>query len=159
MDNWPEKINVGPLVYTPMTPSSELDGLRNLFFAWKNGCQETLPKVNPTLIADLIERQQQGHHEPIYMVEMFTKSGLDSEKIRNILWERIGVMPEIYDNGTHYVVNHKFTLEMLKNISDHDDVMAIKGDYTGAITGLGPSHNWDQVRARLGIRDSYTYQY
>jgi hypothetical protein len=139
--------------------SNKIDALRTLFLEYKKGCKEILPKVNPTLILDLVEREQQEHHEPIYMLEMFTKSGLDSEQIRNVILEKIGVSPEIYDNGTHYVTNQKISLEMLKEISDHDDVVALEGDYTGEITGLGPSHNWDQVRARMGIRDSYNYQY
>jgi hypothetical protein len=142
-----------------MSTSGDLDRLKDLYFSWKKGCQEILPKVNPTFMADLIERQQQGHHEPIYMLEMFTKSGLDSEKIRNEIEVKTGFSPEIYDHGTHYVTNQKVSLELLKRISDHEEVIAIEGDYTGTITGLGPSHNWDQVRARMGIRDSYKYQY
>jgi hypothetical protein len=71
------------------------------------------------------------------MVEVFTKSGVDSEKIRNLILEKVGVTPEVYDNGT----NQKLTLEMLKEISDYDDVVAVEGDYTEAITGLGPSHS------------------
>jgi hypothetical protein len=48
---------------------------------------------------------------------------------------------------------------MLKEISDYEDVVAVEGDYTEAITGLGPSHSWDEVRARIGDKDSYKYQY
>lgn len=139
-------------------PSASLDLLRNMIFGFKKACKEILPKVNPALIADVIERQQ-DNPEPIFMVEVFTKSGLDSEQIRNMILERIGVTPEVYDNGTHYVTNQKLTLEMLKEISDYEDVVAIEGDYTEAITGLGPSHNWDEVRARIGDKDSYKYQY
>lgn len=60
--------------------------------------------------------------------------------------------PAIYDNGTHYVTNQKLTLEMLKEISDHNDVIAVEGDYTEAITGLGSSHSWDEVRSRTAKR-------
>jgi hypothetical protein len=142
-----------------LSPStSELDLLRNTLLGFKKACEQILPKVNPTLIADIIERQLENP-EPIYMVEVFTKSGLDSEQIRNIILDKIGVSPEIYDKGTHYVINHKLTLEMLKEISDYDAVVAVEGDYTEAITGLGPSHNWDEVRARIGDRDYYKYQY
>jgi hypothetical protein len=129
-----------------------------MILGFKKACKEILPKVNPTLIADVVERQQ-DNPEPIFMVEVFTKSGLDSEQIRNIILERTGVTPEVYDHGTHYVTNQKLTLEMLKEISDYEDVVAIEGDYTEAITGLGPSHNWDEVRARIGDKDSYKYQY
>ena len=101
----------------------------------------------------------QENPEPIYMIEIFTKSGLDSERIRTMMFEKIGVSPEIYENGTQYVINHKLNFEMLKVLSDNDDVVAVEGDYTETITGLGPSHNWDEVRARIGDRDYYKYQY
>jgi hypothetical protein len=129
-----------------------------MLLGYKKACKEILPKINPTLIADVIVRQQENP-EPIFMVEVFTKSGLDSEQIRNIILEKTGVTPEVYDNGTHYVTNQKLTLEMLKEISDYDDVVGVEGDYTEAITGLGPSHSWDEVRARIGEKDSYKYQY
>jgi hypothetical protein len=41
------------------------------------------------------------------MLEVFTKAGVDSEKIRNLILEKVGVTPELYDNGTHYVTNQK----------------------------------------------------
>lgn len=86
------------------------------------------------------------------MLEVFTQSGVDSEHIKNIILEKTGVTPAIYDNGTHYVTNQKLTLEMLKEISDHNDVVAVAGDYTEAITGLGSSHSWDEVRSRMAKR-------
>lgn len=70
--------------------SIDLDLLRNMQLGFKKVCKQILPKVNPTLIADIIERQQENP-EPIYMLEVFTKSDVDSEKIRNIIFERVGV--------------------------------------------------------------------
>ena len=46
---------------------------------------------------------------------------------------------------------------MLEALSDNGDV--VEDDCTETITGLGPSHNWDEVRARIGDRDYYKYQY
>jgi hypothetical protein len=73
-----------------------LDLLRNMLLGFKSACKQIVPKVNPTLIADIIERQQENP-EPIYMLEVFTKAGVDSEKIRNLLLEKVGVTPEVYD--------------------------------------------------------------
>jgi len=42
--------------------------------------------------------------------------------------------PAIYENGTLFVTNQKLTLEMLKEISDSEDVLEIAGDYTDNIT-------------------------
>jgi hypothetical protein len=51
-----------------------------------------------------------------------------------------GMIPAVYDNGTHYATNHRLTLEMLKEISDGEDVVEVTGEYTGGITGRGASH-------------------
>jgi len=48
------------------------------------------------------------------MVEVFTKPGVNPEAAKEYIFEKTGMVPAIYDNGTHYVTNHKLTLEMLK---------------------------------------------
>jgi hypothetical protein len=50
--------------------------------------------------------------------------------------EKTGMVPDIYDKGTHYVTNHRLTLEMLKEIS----ALEVTGEYTDGITGRGASH-------------------
>ena len=70
------------------------------------------------------------------------------------------MVPAIYDNGTHYVTNHKLTLEILKEISDSDDVLEVAGDYTGNITARGSSHVHSDcplrpVKSRSASRNSY----
>jgi hypothetical protein len=41
-------------------------------------------------------------------------------------FEKTGVVPAIYDKGTHYVTNHKLILEILKEISDSGDVRSCR---------------------------------
>ena len=43
------------------------------------------------------------------------------------------MMPAVFDHGTHYVTNQILTLEMLKEISDSDDVLEVHGSYCGGI--------------------------
>lgn len=62
------------------------------------------------------------------MVEPFKRLGTDSEAKRNVIFEKTGMISAIYDNGTHYAANHQ--LEMLKEISDDQDVLEITGEYT-----------------------------
>ena len=50
------------------------------------------------------------------------------------------MVPAIYDKGTHYVTNHKLTLEILKETSNSDYVLEVAGDYTRNITARGSSH-------------------
>lgn len=77
---------------------------------------------------------------PIYMLEVFTKPGVDTEEAKKYIFEKTGMSPAIYEHGTHFVANHKLTLEILKEISDSDDVLKVAGEYTGDITSRGSSH-------------------
>jgi len=127
--------------------SNDLDTLHDKYHDFRSFCKQVLPKVDPILVADLLHRLHKNH-SPIYMVEVFTKPGLDEEKIRDIIIEKTGMTPSIHDHGTHYVVNQKLTLNMLKEINDTESVVAVEGDFTENITGLGASHSWDEVRIR-----------
>jgi hypothetical protein len=49
------------------------------------------------------------------------------------------MMPAIYDNGTHYVTNQKLTVEMLKEISDSEDVLEVTDEYIGRTGGFWSS--------------------
>ena len=93
------------------------------------------PKSEPYLIHDLLRCLKKNPNiPPIYMVEVFTKPNLDSEAAKQYIFDKTGMVPAIYDKGTHYVTNHKLTLEILKEISDCADVLEVAGDYTGTIT-------------------------
>jgi hypothetical protein len=74
------------------------------------------------------------------MVEIFTRPETDSEVMKDKIFERTGMVPAIYDKGTHYVTNQRLTLETLKEICNSDDVIEVTGDYTGTLTGRGASH-------------------
>ncbi|MDQ5843235.1 MAG: hypothetical protein M3286_07080 [Thermoproteota archaeon] len=50
------------------------------------------------------------------------------------------MMPAIYDHGTHFVTEQKITLEILKEISDRDDVVEVTGEYTGSFASNEPTH-------------------
>ena len=74
------------------------------------------------------------------MVEVFTKPGVNAEAVKKYIFEKTGMVPAIYDNGTHFVTNHKLTLEILKEMSDSNNVLEVAGEYTGNITARGSSH-------------------
>jgi hypothetical protein len=77
---------------------------------------------------------------PMYMLEVFTRPGLNTEEVRSYIIGKTGMSPAIYDNGTHYVTNQKLTLDILKEISDSDDVIEVTGEYTGGLGSWGASH-------------------
>lgn len=119
----------------------ELVQIKNQFEKLQSNYQEYLPKVDADIISDLLTRQRENPLiTPIYMLEVFTTEGTDSQKTKNFIFQKTGMMPAIYDNGTHYVTNQKLTLEMLKEISDSKEVLEVTGEYTGSIGGFGPSH-------------------
>ena len=105
---------------------SELLEIKKRFEELQNKYQAYLPKVDPNLIHDLLTRQQENPQvTPMYMLEVFTKPGM---------------VAAVYDHGTHYVTNQKLTLEVLKEISNSEDVLEVADEYTGGIGGWGPSH-------------------
>jgi hypothetical protein len=93
-----------------------------------------LPKVKPVSIDVLLSRETDYHIDdkdaPMYTIEVFTKQGIDAEQARMYILQKTGMTPSIYDHGTHYVTNQKLTLEILKQISDCDDVLEVVGEYS-----------------------------
>jgi hypothetical protein len=120
---------------------AELHEIRSVFQGLESLYSTYLPKADPILIHDLLIREKKDAKiVPLYMVEIFTKPGTDSELIKNRIFDKTGMLPAIYDKGTHYVTNQRLTLEILKEICDSEDVLEVTGDYTGSITGVGASH-------------------
>src|ERR687895_2630502 len=121
--------------------STEMLEIKDQFLELQKKYQKYLPKVDPELIDDLLLRQMENPGvTPIYMVEAFTKPGLDKQEVRSYIIDKTGMSPAIYDNGTHYVTNQELTLDILKEISDSEDVVEVTGEYTGGLGGYGASH-------------------
>ena len=121
--------------------TSELQELRNVFHGLETLYSTYLSKVDPVLIHDLLLREEEkSERAPFYMVEVFTKAGTNSEWCKSHITETTGFVPAIYDKGTHYVTNMRLTLDILKRLDDFEFVEEITGDYTGALTALGASH-------------------
>jgi hypothetical protein len=49
--------------------------------------------------------------------------------MKELIWSRLGEMPDIDYHGTQYKFDHTLTLGMLKRISDLDYVLRIKASY------------------------------
>ena len=121
--------------------SSKIAELKTVFKGLQTLDQTYLPKADPVLVHDLLLREQENPNvEPFYMVEVFTKPGTNSEAKRELIFKKTGMIPAIYDKGTHYVANHRLTSEMLEQICKDEDVLEVTGEYTGGIGGWGASH-------------------
>ena len=125
---------------------SQLGELKMSVMKLEKGYSKMFPKVSPKLIKDLIIRQMQFPNKlPVFTLEVFTKKvgegGIDSNTIREHIWNTTGKMPGIYDNGTHYVTNQRLTLETLKKLNDFAHVLEVTGEYSGdSYASLGPTH-------------------
>jgi hypothetical protein len=122
-----------------MSSTQEIKEIKTVYAGLETLYHTHFPKTEPYLIHDLLRRLKKNPNiSPIYMVEVFTKPGVDSEAAKKYIFGKTGMVPAIYDKGTHYVTNQKLTLEILKEISESTDVLV--GDYTGNITARGSSH-------------------
>src|ERR1051326_5695255 len=135
--------------------SSKIKEIKAVYKGLQTLYSTYIPKGDPSLIDDLLMHEQQNPKvEPFYMVEVFTKPGTDSEAKRNLIFEKTGMIPAVYDNGTHYAANHRLALEMLIEISNVRDVIEVTGEYTGGIGGWGASH---EHRDHTYIQNYYNY--
>jgi hypothetical protein len=111
-----------------MSKTTEL--LQNDFEELQKKYEEVLPKVDPKLINDLLLRQMENPgNAPMYMVETFLEPGTDIQKVRETILQETGMVPAIYDNGTHVAAHHPLTLEILERISNKEGVVEVTGDY------------------------------
>jgi hypothetical protein len=122
----------------------ELQEIRIVFQGLQTLYQTYLPKVDPFLIHDLLMRERRkklltdtsSSSAPFYLVEISTNEGTDSEKMRDMIYQKTGWLPAIYDNGTRYVTNMRLSLELLKAICTSEEAITnITGDYMGGVTG------------------------
>jgi hypothetical protein len=111
-----------------MSESQEIKEIKRAYAELETLYHTYFPKSDPCLIHDLLRRLKKNPNTPPIYMEVFTVSGVDTEAAEKYFFEKTGLVPAIYDNGTHYVTNHKLTLEMLKEISDSADVLEVAGD-------------------------------
>ena len=127
-----------------------LNRMREKFSELQKTYSKELPKVDPVLLNDLLSRETSSTAEKpfTYTIEVFTKDGIDTEAAKDYIYEKTGKMPSLLDNGTHYVTSQNLTLEILKEISDSEDVVDIRGSYCG---GLGIQASYYEHRREKNL--------
>ncbi len=116
-----------------------IEDLKGKFLAYENAMKSCLPKVDPKLITELLQLMKK-EEAPMYTLEIFLNTNANIEQLRDLVARRTGEVATFYDNGTHMVAAHKVTLQMLEEISTHDDVDEIKGTHvTRGTASIGPS--------------------
>ena len=122
----------------------EVSEIKNQFEKLQKKYQTQLPKVDPYLVYDLLLRQQKNPATIfMYNIEVFTKQSIDTTyAAKEHICKKTVIVPSVYDKGTHYVTNQKLTLEILKEISDYEEVLQVSGEYTGCCSAsMGTSHD------------------
>ena len=116
----------------------ELQEIRTVFQGLQTLYETYLPKADPLLINDLLVREQKNYRPNVplptsyYVVEISTNDGKEFEKIREVIHQKTGLFPSIYDNGTRYVVKMELNLEILRSICNSDEsIIMVTGRYTG----------------------------
>ena len=62
-------------------------------------------------------------------------------KIKKAILDKTGMVPEVCDDDTHYVLNQKLTLETLREIVQCDhNILEVTGEYIGNV-GLKESEH------------------
>lgn len=137
---------------TDSDQSTELNELKVQTRTLEESYQRVFPKTDPALVYDLISRLKRDpqNNAPVFTVEVFTKEGTDSEKSRDLILQTTGTVPSVYDNGIHYVITHRLTLETLKKLNDIEYVLDIMGDYTGGASSIGPQHAMGDWKKKQG---------
>jgi hypothetical protein len=106
--------------------------IQSKYNEFQKACKAILPKIDRRLIEEFLHHQQDDpNNKPKFSIEITTKEGLDIQKIKDLVWNRIGEIPDIDNHGTYYRIEHALTLEALKQLSDYEFVLSVKGSYTG----------------------------
>jgi hypothetical protein len=126
-----------------------LDELRDQFEELQKKYEQILPKVDPKVINDLLLRQMEKPGSvPMYMVETFLEPGTDIQKVRETILQETGMVPAIYDNGTHVAAHHPLTLEMLERISNKEGVIEVTGEYDTGSWAASHEHTSHETAVR-----------
>jgi hypothetical protein len=134
-----------------------LDELKGQFEELQKKYEEVLPKVDPKLINDLLLRQmEKPGSAPMYMVETFLEPGTDVRKVKETILQETGMVPAIYDNGTHVAAHHPLTLDMLERISNREGVIEVAGEYDTGSWAASHEHRRHEPAVRSKTPPSST---
>ena len=87
--------------------SEEINEIKRVYSSLETLYRTYFPKSDPSFIDVLLRRSLRNPEmPPIYMVETFTRAGVNPEAAK-----QTGLVPAAYENGTLFVANHKLTLE------------------------------------------------
>ncbi len=103
--------------------------------------QKHFPKVDSKLVKELLTYSSSGNDASyLFSLEVLAKEGTSPEKARDYFIQKTGKAPAAYEKGTHFLVNVKLTLELLKDIQTYPEVEFITGGYVGVSSAVQQTH-------------------
>jgi hypothetical protein len=73
---------------------------------------------------------------------------MDSQAVRNFIFQKTGMILTVYSNGTQFVISTRLTSEALKEISDSENVLEVAEEYIGSTASVRVSHEHAEVWIR-----------
>jgi hypothetical protein len=116
-----------------------IEEIKDKFTQYDNALKTCFPKVDPKLITGILRVMKEGN-EPMFTMEVFLNTNAHIDELRDWIAKKTGEVATFYDDGYHMVSAHKITLEMVHELSQHDDVDEIRGTYIQKGTAsIGPT--------------------
>ncbi len=88
-----------------------------------------LSKVQLRFLFELMSHQLTHPEQvPTLRLELLYRKGIDVETKVRELSEKLDRVPQVYDSGTHFVIEPRLTLQGIEEIARDDDIEFITGD-------------------------------
>lgn len=113
-----------------MDVMSGIEDIATKYDDFINTIKTQLPKVNKSLIFELMPLLKEEKESPGYNLQIHVRDNANRDELKNVILKEWGVVPAFYDHN-HAVVEHRINLQLLKQLNDLDSVDSISGSRSG----------------------------
>ncbi len=113
-----------------MDVMSGIEDIATKYYDFINTIKTQLPKVNKSLIFELMPLLKEEKESPGYNLQIHVKDNANKDELKNLILKEWGVVPAFYEHN-HAVVEHRINLQLLKQLNDLDSVDSISGSRSG----------------------------
>ena len=113
-----------------MDVMSGIEDIATKYDDFINTMKTQLPKVNKSLIFELMPLLKEEKESPGFNLQIHVKDNANKDELKNVILKEWGVVPAFYEHN-HAVVEHRINLQLLKQLNDLDSVDSISGSRSG----------------------------
>ena len=113
-----------------MEVMSGIEDIATKYDDFINTVKTQLPKVNKSLIFELMPLLKEEKESPGFNLQIHVKDNANKDELKNVILKEWGVVPAFYEHN-HAVVEHRVNLQLLKQLNDLDSVDTISGSRSG----------------------------